>query len=410
MGEEMSYIYLHDKLKSAFGRIDDESICSDLSIKMEKRSFASAHAGLLPGAPSYFCKMHGVEFDEEQSVQNITVNHPAIAINDYNIISNISFPYYIMKNADSGDSKGVIFLFHGLNEKNWDKYLPWAYELVKKTGKAVIMFPIAFHMERAQSAWTDFRLMRKVAKERESKPGNSQSSFVNAAISERLQADPERIFWSGFQTYMDFSTLIRTIRSGFIEGISSDAEIDFFSYSIGSILSLILLMANAVSDINDSRLFIFCGGATLDRMYPISRYIMDMKACIAIQNFYEEQLNNDFAGKKRLGHYLSNLHSEQSYFKAMLTYRHFRELREERLKQIYERIYAVALVKDEIVPPHEVLNTLKGGFRDINTKVDVLDFEFPYNHATPFPLTEKYKDSVNEAFRLVMDKACAFLA
>jgi hypothetical protein len=406
----MSYNYLHDKLKNAFVRIEDKSFCDDLSITMEKKSFVSAHAGLLPGAPSYFCKVHGEEFDDEQSLQSIATNHPAIVINDYNISSNINFPYYIMRNTDSGDSKGAIFLFHGLNEKNWDKYLTWSYELVKKTRKAVIMFPIAFHMERAQNAWSDFRLMRKVATERALKPDNAESSFVNAAISERLQADPERIFWSGFQTYMDFSDLLKMIRNGLIKGISGDAGIDFFSYSIGSILSLILLMANAGSDLDESRLFIFCGGATLDRMYPISRYIMDMKACIAIQNFYEEQLNNNFAGKKRLGHYLSGLHFEQSYFKAMLTYRHFRELRENRLKQIYERIHAITLVKDEIVPPHEVLNTLKGGFRDINTKVDVLDFEFPYNHATPFPLTEKYKDSVNEAYRLVMDEACSFLA
>ena len=406
----MSYNYLYDKLKNAFSRIEDESVCNDLSITMEKKSFISAHAGLLPGAPSYLCKKHGEEFNEEQSVQNINGNHPAIAINDYNISSNISFPYYIMRNADSGDLKDVIFLFHGLNEKNWDKYLPWAYDLVKKTGKAVIMFPIAFHMERAQGAWSDFRLMRKVATERASKPGNAQSSFVNAAISERLEANPERIFWSGFQTYMDFAALLHSIRKGLIRGISNNAGVDFFSYSIGSILSLIFLMANAGSELVNSRLFIFCGGATLDRMYPISRYIMDMKACIAIQNFYEEQLNNNFAGKKRLGHYLSDLHLEQSYFKAMLTYRHFKELRENRLTQIYERIHAIALVKDEIVPPHEVLSTLKGGFRDINTKVDVLDFEFPYNHATPFPLTEKYKDRVNEAYRQVMDKACAFLA
>jgi hypothetical protein len=376
---------------------------------MEKKRFVSSYAGLLPGAPSYLCEIHGETFNEEQSYQSVTGNHPAIDVNDYNISSNISFPYYIMRNADSVDSKGVIFLFHGLNEKNWDKYLPWAYELSTKTGKAVIMFPIAFHMERAQSVWSDFRLMKKVANKRASRLNNAQSSFVNAAVSERLEADPQRIFWSGFQTYMDFASLMRSIRKGLIDGISKDAKIDFFSYSIGSILSLILAMANPRTELDNSRLFIFCGGATLDRMYPISKYIMDMKACIAIQNYYEEQLNNNFANVSRLGHYLSGLHLEQSYFKAMLTYRHFRELREKRLAQIYERIYAIALVKDEVVPPHEVLNTLKGGFRDIDIKVDVLDFEFPYNHAIPFPITDKFENRVNDAFRLVMDKACAFL-
>lgn len=406
----MSYSYLYRKLKDVQGRVEDEPVTCELSIIMEKKRFVSSYSGLLPGAPSYLCEIHGETFNEEQTCQSIIGNHPAIDVNDYNISSNITFPYYIMRNADSVDSKGVIFLFHGLNEKNWDKYLPWAYELSTKTGKAVIMFPIAFHMERAQSVWSDFRLMKKVADKRASRVNNAQSSFVNAAVSERLEADPQRIFWSGFQTYMDFASLMRSIRKGLIDGISKDAKIDFFSYSIGSILSLILAMANPRTELDDSRLFIFCGGATLDRMYPISKYIMDMKACIAIQNYYEEQINNNFANVNRLGHYLSGLHLEQSYFKAMLTYRHFRELREKRLAQIYERIYAIALVRDEVVPPHEVLNTLKGGFRDIDTKVDVLDFEFPYNHAIPFPITDKFENRVNDAFRLVMDKACAFLA
>jgi hypothetical protein len=169
-------------------------------------------------------------------------------------------------------------------------------------------------------------------------------------------------------------------------------------------------MAGLNNNLDDSRLFMFCGGATLDRMYPISKYIMDMKACIAIQNYYEEQLNNNFANEERLGHYLSDQHFEQGYFKAMLTYRHFRTLRENRLKRIYKRIYAVALVKDEVVPPHEVLNTLKGGFRDIDTKVEVLDFDFAYSHASPFPLTDRFESKVDEAFRLVMEKAADFLA
>lgn len=412
---KMSYNLIHDNLKRAFsrvlyGNIEDEFLCPQLSVIMKKKGFVSAYAGLLPGAPSYCCKVHGETFDEEPADHPALDNHPAIAINDYNITSNISFPYYVMRNAEQTDTKGVIFLFHGLNEKNWNKYLPWAYELTKNTGKAVIMFPIAFHMERAQNAWADFRLMKTVAKERAMKVNNGQSSFVNAAISERLEADPQRIFWSGFQTYMDFIDLVQIIRSGQIEGVSRDAMIDFFSYSIGSILSLILVMANPSSEMSSSRMFIFCGGATLDRMYPISKYIMDMKACIAVQNYYEEQLNNNFENEKRLAHYLSDDHYEQSYFKTMLTYRHFRTWREERLSQICGRINAVALVKDEIVPPLEVLNTLKGGFRDIDTKVDVLDFDFPYNHAAPFPVSERYRDPVNEAFGLIMGKACAFLS
>jgi hypothetical protein len=406
----MSYTSLYSHMKDAHGRVKDGPVACGLSIIMEKKDFVSAHAGLLPGAPSYSCEIHGEEFSEGQHDPGIHCNHPAIAINDYNISSNITFPYYIIRDTGSGELNGVVFLFHGLNEKNWEKYLPWAYELAEKTGKAVIMFPIAFHMERAQNVWSDFRLMNKVAKERATRINNAQSSFVNAAISERLEADPQRIFWSGFQTYMDFTSLLRSIRKGLIDGIAKDARIDFFSYSIGSIFSLILAMANPRGELLDSRLFIFCGGATLDRMCPISKYIMDVKACIAIQNYYEEQLDNNFENEKRLGHYLSDLHVEPSYFKAMLTYRHFRELREKRLAEIYNRINAIALEKDEVVPPHEVLNTLRGGFRDIDTKVDVLDFEFPYSHAMPFPISDKYRNRVDEAFSLVLGRACDFLA
>src|SRR5690606_11102354 len=116
--------------------------------------------------------------------------------------------------------------------------------------------------------------------------GNSESSFVNAAISARLEQNPLRIFWSGLQTYSDIISLMKRIRSGAIEQISSSASIDLFGYSIGSFLSMILMMANPEQLLSESRLFCFCGGMTLDRMYPISKYIMDAYAAIELQKSF----------------------------------------------------------------------------------------------------------------------------
>ncbi len=89
-------------------------------------------------------------------------------------------------------------------KKKWDKYLPWAYELAQKTRKAVILFPIAFHMNRAELIWSDRHLMTQVVNFRKKRyPENTSYSYVNAAISSRLGAHPQRVFWSGLQTYSD---------------------------------------------------------------------------------------------------------------------------------------------------------------------------------------------------------------
>jgi hypothetical protein len=57
-------------------------------------------------------------------------------------------------------------LLHGLNERSWDKFLPWAARLVESTARAVILMPIAFHMNRALAEWSLLRAMRTVSKQR----------------------------------------------------------------------------------------------------------------------------------------------------------------------------------------------------------------------------------------------------
>lgn len=404
----MHYYECQNILNKVFSDTAKESVHPELQLRITRRDFISIGENILPGAEHYACKEHKILFSESTPIPPREENS-VIEINDYHIRKNKFFPYTIVTPHDSTLCKGVIFLFHGLNEKKWTKYLPWVHALIKATGKAVILFPLAFHMERAPNLWSDTRKMRQVSDHRSLTTDNSASSFVNAAISVRLELDPQRIFWSGFQTYIDMRQMISSLRQGELPYINKDATIDFFGYSIGAFFSLILLAANPKSYLDRSRFFAFCGGATLDRMYPISKYILDMRSSIAIQKFYEEQLNTGFLSDERLRHYLSEEHPEQNFFKSILKYRYFRELREERMLSLSDRIYAVALIKDDVVPPHEVMNTLQGSYRNIPIPVDILDFDYPYSHIRPFSPEIKYAPLVDEAFSTVMGKATAFL-
>lgn len=406
----MLYQQLYEILRDHFEKIDDEVIIPEISIKITKNRLCSTAFDILPGSDRFFCPEHNSAFSSQNSPKYISISGlPELNINDFYIGCNKDFHYYILQNISVEPAKGVIFLFHGLNEKNWSKYLPWACHLAKFTGKAVILFPIAFHMDRAHEAWSNPRLMQTISGERSRMPHNAHSTFVNAAISSRLENNPQRIFWSGFQTYMDFCDLLKRIRSAQIAGISPEASIDFFGYSIGAYFALILLMADPYSELGSSRFFAFCGTATLDRMFPISKYILDMRASIAIQSYFTEELENDFRKEERLAHYLSSRHPEQSYFKIMIQYKFYKDKREKRIAQIHERIRSVVLRKDEVVPADEALNMLKGGFRNIPTQVETLDFNYPYDHIKPFSLVTKYAQEVDSSFKMVMDKAGEFL-
>ncbi|EPB65682.1 hypothetical protein ANCCEY_15253, partial [Ancylostoma ceylanicum] len=196
--------------------------------------------------------------------------------------------------------------------------------------------------------------------------GLVECSYVNAAISSRLETNPQRIFWSGLQTYSDVIRLVYAIRKGQISSISSRATFDLFGYSIGSFLSMILLMANPKGIFTHSKLFCFCGGMTIDRMYPISRYIMDSRAAIAMQKSFTELLSTDFANDPRLAHYQnSDNHKNESWFKTMLRYNFYQEDREKRIRELQHQIKSLVLKQDRVTPPIEALNTLKGGYRDI---------------------------------------------
>lgn len=287
----MKYYDLYKILQKNFLLIKDELIIDQLSIVIRKYPFSSKSIHFLPGAESYNCKEHNKTFYSKEVSNN---KLDVLSVSDFDIICNRNFNIYLIQNQNTINSSGTIILFHGLNEKSWTKYLPWAYKLVKHTDKTVILFPLAFHMDRAENTWSDRRQMQLISEQRKSENNNTHSSFVNAAISSRLGSQPERIFWSGCQTLEDFKNFIQLIRDGRIKNISVDATIDIFGYSIGAFFGLFLMMANPANELYNSKFLAFCGGAVLDRMFPISKYILDMNATINMQSYYAELIKKRF--------------------------------------------------------------------------------------------------------------------
>jgi hypothetical protein len=384
-----------------------------IGLRLDCVPFRSRHGGLLPGHESYWCAEHAVRFPPPPAVAPYPPGpaYPdSLCIEDARVPENCEFRYLLYSPASGGKAHGVIILLHGLNERTWDKYLPWAATLALRTGKAVLMFPIAFHMDRAPVEWDATRVMHRVAGMRQAhSPTIANSTLCNAAISARLESIPQRFFWSGLQTLDDLLDLIEAIRAGDHPHIAPDAEVDFFAYSIGAFLAEILLMADPEGRLAQARLLAFCGGPTLDRMYPNSRYIMDSDAAIALASFFVERLESELKAHGRLAHYFRGGHAAGRSFELMLSARKRRPEREQAFRVLGGRVRAIALQADDVVPPSDVLDTLRGGFRDIPIPVEVLHFPYPYTHMVPFPTSRVRPADVDAAFDAVFERAAAHL-
>ena len=76
---------------------------------------------------------------------------------DANIDENRKFYYPIFKPLSKRKFDKAILLLHGLNERSWDKYLCWAEFLCHYTQRPIVLFPLAFHVNRSQSGWLNIR-------------------------------------------------------------------------------------------------------------------------------------------------------------------------------------------------------------------------------------------------------------
>jgi hypothetical protein len=407
----MDYYDLFRFLKRAVN-YDDDRIDLDGRVRVVNRSFRSRHDWILSGETDYVCPAHGVTLREpDPYVPGQGLVGEILDLHDSLIPENREFRYHVFTPSGGRPAREAILLFHGFNEKYWHKYLPWAYELTVRTGKCVVLFPITFHMNRAPMAWSDRRLMHRVCELRKhAYPAVLGSTLSNAAISTRLQGRPQRFFWSGLQSYYDVRQLIDEIRGELHPMIAPEARFDIFAYSIGCLLAQILLMSDSTGVFQDSRLCLFCGGAVLNRMSPVSKLILDSECNVALYSYAVEHLESHLRTNERLRHFLGTAHPEGVHFRSMLNYNVLRREREEQFRRLGPRLFAIALEGDLVIPAYEVRNTLQGAARNLPARVEVLDFPYLYKHEDPFPAVEGMRAEVDRAAAQMSGLAADFLA
>ena len=406
----MNYQELYHTLRKAVNYEDDITIV-DTKTEVHNFSFDSLSYTILSGSSVYHCKEHDADFQGFESIKpGIESIDKNMDIPDIDIRENRTFRYHVFKPANVDKFKDVVLFFHGFNEKYWDKYLPWAKKIADDTGKLVVLFPIAFHMNRAPLLWSDPRKMFELSSQRKRAfPDIIDSTLSNVAISERLHACPQRLLWSGLQTYFDVIQFVEDCKAGNHPLIEKDFTVDFFSFSIGSLLAEILKLANHMNYFEKSKLIMFCGGAVFNRLSPVSKFIIDSEANLAMYSYLVEHLAIHMHKNPRMEHLLGELHPEGKIFRSMLNYSVLREYREEHFRKIADKVLAITLEKDTVFPSYEVINALQGIKRDIPIEVHTIDFPYEYRHEDPFPLTGSISEKVDNSFNTVFAKVVEFL-
>jgi hypothetical protein len=308
---------------------------------------------------------------------------------DRHIEENQRFRYLVFapKLRDTPRHRRATLMLHGLNEKSWHKYLPWAFRLAQETAAPVILFPAAFHLNRAPAVWSNPREMMQVAKERQRLfPALQASTFANVALSHRVQFAPHRFLTSSFQSYYDLLDLARTVRSGAHPHFAAGTTLDLFGYSIGASLSELLLLRNQDRLFSNSRAFLFCGGSLLDQSVPVSRAIIDDAAFRGLEAYLARLEVDPRAALPRGVEGLHRRKKELKVFQSLVFLHRLRGFRERAMRRVANRVSAVLLRDDEVFPP--------AGFRSswssergeplVRAKIDAPGYG--YKHEQPFPV------------------------
>ncbi|MDR3218753.1 MAG: DUF6051 family protein [Dysgonamonadaceae bacterium] len=327
---------------------------------------------------------------------------------DNNIVENsrFTYPVFIPKGVIKTDR--AILLLHGLNEHTWEKYLPWAERLAYRTGRAVILFPIAFHMNRTPSNWYNPRAILPYVHIRKQKfIEMNNTTFVNVAISSRISDNPGRFYISGRESFFNLWQLIKEIKNGQHPLFKENTSVNLFAYSIGAFLSQVLFLANPEQLVSDSKLFMFCGGSIFSRMDGNARDIMDKESFQKLRKY----LLIDFLRKDRAVLGLPPAENEdfmEKAFKSMLSVSQHRGFRESFFIKAKDRIRAVTLKKDTVIPTLGVKEAL--GENCAGSMVKELDFPYEYNHQVPFPVHNRVSpETVHQCFAALFDEAADFI-
>jgi len=341
------------------------------------------------------CEQSDVEIRFMPFQSDFSYDYPAVYDrvlqgNDLNILENKQFYYPVFMLKSSIKTDKAILLLHGLNERSWEKYLCWAEFLCMYTQRPVILFPIAFHMNRSQTGWLNLRNLFKFLPSRLGK-SNDSLSVANYVLSERLTENPIRFYSSGKQTIEDVTSLLKDIKSGLHPLFHADSQVDIFAYSIGAMITQILLMANPDYLFSGTRAFLFCGGSLFDKMNGLSRNIMDNVCYKVLYAFYTNrtQLDKIFSLQQNDTIYKS--------FSSMLMEDVNKEERYRFFNMMGDRMQIISLQKDTVIP-YDGIEAAVG--KDFSKQhVIQLDYNYGYSHEQPFPVNNtSQKELINESF------------
>lgn len=366
--------------------------------------------------PELSLRIHFVPFNSDTDTSNenremLASMRASVAAEDNSISENKQFVYPVFMPYNRLISDKAIFLLHGLNERKWDKYYTWAHYLAKETGKAVILFPISFHLNRGKQEWNDPHQMNQLVEERKSRfPNIEASTFINLALSERLTQSPERFFLAGLQTICDLNELISYIRSGKHPMFEKNTRIDFFAYSIGGLIAQVMMIADQEGILSESRFFFFAAGSAFGDMNGTSRLIMDSKANERTIHYYTRELDNEL-GKKGIIHDFFEGTALGKAFRSMISLDRLAAIRNQAFYRFSDKIRGIALKEDKVIPAEKIIKAFTEKGQIPKGAIEVVHFPFPYSHELPFPLkSELVTPQVEEAFQHVFRSAASFLA
>lgn len=324
-------------------------------------------------------------------------------VTDDDIKENKTFSYTIFTPHRRAKGDKAIILLHGLNERTWEKYLTWAESLALSTGKPVILFPIAFHMNRTPSAWSNPRSTMPWADRRKEEIADlCNSTFANVALSSRISCHPLRFYASGRESVYNLCQLVREIKNGEHPLFRENTSVNLFAYSIGALLSQVLLLSNPEEMFSDTRLFMFCGGSIFSEMNGNARDILDKDAFDRLQHYFR----NDFMERLDIPSSFKNDFLEEA-FKSMIRPDVMTEYRESFFQRACNRIRAISLKNDIVMPTAGIISALGKASGKI---LKEFDFPFSYTHQIPFPTNGRTdQELVSQSFDRTFGEAAAFL-
>jgi len=236
-------------------------------------------------------------------------------------------------------------------------------------------------------------------------PDTRLSTFVNVALSTRMTISPQRFMVSGYQTAVDLAALIQSMREGSIPGIAAGGPADIFAYSIGALVTQVMMLSDPSPLPDDSRIMLFCGGSTFGLMNGTSKLIMDSRAFEKLLSFYLSWPDVPMNGSRdRLTRLMHDTPEGEAFF-AMTSLQRLRDLRGKPFSHYDGRLKAVTLAGDTVIPCQAIKDTLSGA------DTGIWEPGYPCSHESPFPVLAGEKaDAVDRTFDRLFDTAAGFLS